>query len=172
MYSTRYGIYDGGTTKAYKPCSPSRPGPHFRAPTQRGYAKPEKSILVDVPMLTACHVGRFGLERSCCSGARATCISPPPVSLSVVACCAGLSLFLMWVDRYSLSSPCRNRGTQFNKHFHIWAGRFAYLAGVVQCYRGLELVSQDDSLVFSAGDGLDLEVGTRSAGYAGFFVFS
>ncbi|CAN0421524.1 unnamed protein product [Ectocarpus sp. 12 AP-2014] len=45
----------------------------------------------------------------------------------------------------------------FNKHFHIWAGRFAYLAGVVQCYRGLELVSSDDNLVLSAGDGLDLE---------------
>lgn len=50
------------------------------------------------------------------------------------------------------------RSTQFNKHFHIWAGRFAYLAGVVQCYRGLELVSSDENLVFSAGDGLDLEV--------------
>lgn len=47
---------------------------------------------------------------------------------------------------------------QCNKYFHIWAGRFAYLAGVVQCYRGLELVSADDNLVFSAGDGLDLEV--------------
>ncbi|CAM9558139.1 unnamed protein product [Pylaiella littoralis] len=47
---------------------------------------------------------------------------------------------------------------RFNKHFHIWAGRFAYLAGVVQCYRGLELVSGDDTLILSAGDGLDLEL--------------
>lgn len=144
---------------------------HISVPRhKRGYAKPEKSILVDVPMLTACHAGRFGLERSCCSGARATCISPPPFP-SVLSPAARVFV-VSHVGRYSLSSPCRNRGTQFNKHFHIWAGRFAYLAGVVQCYRGLELVSQDDSLVFSAGDGLDLEVGTRSAGYAGFFVFS
>lgn len=50
------------------------------------------------------------------------------------------------------------RRVQCNKHFHIWAGRFAYLAGVVQCYRGLELVVDSDELVFSAGDGLDLEV--------------
>lgn len=50
---------------------------------------------------------------------------------------------------------------QFNKHFHIWAGRFAYAAGVVQCYRGLELVSSDDQLIFSAGDGLDLQVRLR-----------
>lgn len=47
---------------------------------------------------------------------------------------------------------------QVNKHFHIWSGRFAYLAGVVQCYRGLELVASDDALLFSPGDGLDLEV--------------
>ena len=47
---------------------------------------------------------------------------------------------------------------QCNKHCHIWAGRFAYLAGVVQCYRGLELVSSSKELVFSAGDGLDLQV--------------
>eukprot|EP00903_Cladosiphon_okamuranus_P012613 g11801.t1 len=37
-----------------------------------------------------------------------------------------------------------------NKHFHIYAGWFAYLAGLVQCYRGLELVSGTDKLVFSA----------------------
>ena len=47
---------------------------------------------------------------------------------------------------------------QLNKHFHIWAGRFAYLAGVVQCYRGLELVASNDELLLSAGDGLDLQV--------------
>eukprot|EP00904_Undaria_pinnatifida_P011388 jgi/Undpi1/737/HiC_scaffold_10.g04201.m1 len=37
-----------------------------------------------------------------------------------------------------------------NKHFHIYAGWFAYIAGLVQCYRGLELVSGADKLVFSA----------------------
>lgn len=37
-----------------------------------------------------------------------------------------------------------------NKHFHIYAGWFAYFAGLVQCYRGLELVSGTDKLVFSA----------------------
>ncbi|CAN0025142.1 unnamed protein product, partial [Ectocarpus sp. 6 AP-2014] len=47
-----------------------------------------------------------------------------------------------------------------NKFFHIYAGRFAYLAGVVQCYRGLELVASDDQLIFSAGDGLDLQLGS------------
>ena len=41
---------------------------------------------------------------------------------------------------------------QFNKYFHIYSGRFAYLAGVVQCYRGLELVAGEDQLLFSAGD--------------------
>ncbi|CAN0184392.1 unnamed protein product, partial [Scytosiphon promiscuus] len=49
---------------------------------------------------------------------------------------------------------------RFNKFFHIYAGRFAYLAGVVQCYRGLELVASDDKLIFSAGDGLDLQLGS------------
>ncbi|CAM9152625.1 unnamed protein product [Ectocarpus sp. 12 AP-2014] len=49
---------------------------------------------------------------------------------------------------------------RFNKFFHIYAGRFAYLAGVVQCYRGLELVASDDKLIFSAGDGLNLELGS------------
>ena len=39
-----------------------------------------------------------------------------------------------------------------NKHFHIYAGWFAYLAGLVQCYRGLELVSGSDKLVFSAAE--------------------
>ena len=54
---------------------------------------------------------------------------------------------------------CFPRGhLQCNKYFHIWAGRFAYLAGVVQCYRGLELVSGSDELLFSTFDGLDLEV--------------
>lgn len=63
----------------------------------------------------------------------------------------------------SLSSMCARILTfpsesQLNKHFHIWAGRFAYAAGVIQCYRGLELVSSSDELLFSAGDGLDLQV--------------
>eukprot|EP00752_Nemacystus_decipiens_P002581 g2416.t2 len=49
---------------------------------------------------------------------------------------------------------------RFNKFFHIYSGRFAYLAGVVQCYRGLELVSSDDKLIFSAGEGLDLKIGS------------
>ncbi|CAM9873857.1 unnamed protein product [Ectocarpus sp. 6 AP-2014] len=49
---------------------------------------------------------------------------------------------------------------RFNKFFHIYAGRFAYLAGVIQCYRGLELVASDDKLIFSAGDGLDLQLGS------------
>ena len=44
-----------------------------------------------------------------------------------------------------------------NKHLHIWAGRFAYLAGVVQCYRGVELVSSGDSLLFSTLD-IDIKV--------------
>ncbi|CAM9782649.1 unnamed protein product, partial [Ectocarpus sp. 12 AP-2014] len=39
-----------------------------------------------------------------------------------------------------------------NKHFHISAGWFAYAAGLVQCYRGLELVSGSDKLIFSAVD--------------------
>lgn len=29
---------------------------------------------------------------------------------------------------------------------------------MVQCYRGLELVSGDDKLIFNAGEGLDLKV--------------
>ncbi|CAM9704645.1 unnamed protein product, partial [Ectocarpus fasciculatus] len=49
---------------------------------------------------------------------------------------------------------------RFNKFFHIYAGRFAYLAGVIQCYRGLELVASNDKLIFSAGDGLDLQLGS------------
>eukprot|EP00904_Undaria_pinnatifida_P011027 jgi/Undpi1/7054/HiC_scaffold_21.g09528.m1 len=49
-----------------------------------------------------------------------------------------------------------------NKYFHIWAGRWAYLAGVVQCYRGLELVSGRDELIVSAFDGLDVKLGSFS----------
>ncbi|CAB1104357.1 unnamed protein product [Ectocarpus sp. CCAP 1310/34] len=37
---------------------------------------------------------------------------------------------------------------KFNKFFHIYAGRFAYLTGVIQGYRGLELVASDDKPVF------------------------
>lgn len=39
---------------------------------------------------------------------------------------------------------------QVNKHVHIWFGHFAFLAGAIQCYRGVELVSATDSLHFSA----------------------
>ena len=63
------------------------------------------------------------------------------------------------MSRLGLQCPPRPQfNPQFNKHFHIWAGRFAYLAGVVQCYYGLELVAGSDNLVISVGDGLDLEV--------------
>ena len=41
---------------------------------------------------------------------------------------------------------------QANKHFHIYAGWFAYISGLVQCYRGLELVAGSDALVFSAAE--------------------
>lgn len=61
------------------------------------------------------------------------------------------------ITAWVLNCPVQTQ-QQFNKHFHIWAGRFAYAAGVIQCYRGLELVSSDDELIFSAGDGLDLQV--------------
>lgn len=40
--------------------------------------------------------------------------------------------------------------SQINKHFHIWAGHFAFAAGAFQCYRGVALVSASDSLVFQA----------------------
>lgn len=46
---------------------------------------------------------------------------------------------------------------QRTKYFHIWAGRVAFLAGAVQCYRGVELVSSADTLIFSALD-IDIEV--------------
>ena len=39
-----------------------------------------------------------------------------------------------------------------NKYIHIYAGWFAYMAGLVQCYRGLELVAGAEKLVFSAVD--------------------
>ena len=41
---------------------------------------------------------------------------------------------------------------QANKHFHIYAGWFAYIAGLVQCYRGLMLVADSDRVVLSAAD--------------------
>lgn len=43
----------------------------------------------------------------------------------------------------------RYRKRQINKHFHIWSGHAAFIAGAIQCYRGVELVSSQDSLVFS-----------------------
>lgn len=44
-----------------------------------------------------------------------------------------------------------------NKHFHVYSGWFAYLAGLAQCYRGLESVAPSDELVFSAAN-LDFSV--------------
>ena len=41
---------------------------------------------------------------------------------------------------------------QANKHFHIYAGWFAYVAGFVQCYRGLMKMAGSERLVFSAAD--------------------
>ncbi|CAM9534507.1 unnamed protein product [Ascophyllum nodosum] len=71
-------------------------------------------------------------------------------------------IFTGWMRCKGLEAKHSNFSSfhRCNKYFHIWAGRFAYLAGVVQCYRGLELVSDRDNLVFSAGDGLDLNLGT------------
>lgn len=41
---------------------------------------------------------------------------------------------------------------QANKHFHIYSGWFAYIAGLAQCYRGLTLVAGSDKLIFSAAE--------------------
>ncbi|CBJ27734.1 peroxidase [Ectocarpus siliculosus] len=73
-----------------------------------------------------------------------------------------MQIFTGWMRTKGLEAKHSNFSLlhRFNKHFHIWAGRFAYAAGVVQCYRGLELVSSDDELIFSAGDGLDLQLGS------------
>lgn len=49
--------------------------------------------------------------------------------------------------RLFLMLRCQQR--QINKHFHIWSGHAAFIAGAIQCYRGVELVSSQDSLVFS-----------------------
>ncbi|CAB1101232.1 unnamed protein product [Ectocarpus sp. CCAP 1310/34] len=70
-----------------------------------------------------------------------------------------MQIFTGWMRTKGLEAKHSNFSLlhRFNKHFHIWAGRFAYAAGLVQCYRGLELVSSDDELIFSAGDGLDLQ---------------
>ncbi|CAM9216757.1 unnamed protein product [Sphacelaria rigidula] len=57
---------------------------------------------------------------------------------------------------------------QMNKHLHIWAGRFAYLAGVVQCYRGVELVSSADRLLFST---LDIDIEFASFGLVRTYFF-
>ena len=51
---------------------------------------------------------------------------------------------------------------QVNKHFHIYAGWFAYVAGLVQCYRGLELVASSDNLIFSA---VDISFKVRTANF-------
>ena len=47
-----------------------------------------------------------------------------------------------------VSSPA----VKVNKFFHIYAGWFAYAAGLAQCYRGLELVSGTDQVVFEEYD--------------------
>ncbi|CAM9989666.1 unnamed protein product, partial [Ascophyllum nodosum] len=53
-----------------------------------------------------------------------------------------------------------------NKHLHIWAGHFAFLAGAVQCYHGVKLVSAKDSLHFSAiEDMVEFEVGNFGVVY-------
>lgn len=49
-------------------------------------------------------------------------------------------------------SPPPSVAWQANKHFHIYSGWFAYLAGLAQCYRGLTRVAGSDKLVFSAAD--------------------
>ena len=41
---------------------------------------------------------------------------------------------------------------QVNKHVHIYAGWFAYVAGFIQCNRGLGLVMSTDQLVFTISD--------------------
>ncbi|CAM9831972.1 unnamed protein product [Ectocarpus sp. 4 AP-2014] len=73
-----------------------------------------------------------------------------------------MQIFTGWMRTKGLEAKHSNFSLfhRFNKFFHIWAGRLAYAAGVVQCYRGLELVSSDDELIFSAGDGLDLQLGS------------
>lgn len=53
---------------------------------------------------------------------------------------------------------------QVNKHMHIYAGWIAYVAGVVQCYRGLELVSGAEELLFSAAE---IDFAVRAPGRGG-----
>ena len=47
---------------------------------------------------------------------------------------------------------CYLRRLQTNKYVHIYSGWFAYVAGLAQCYRGLELVSGTQALVFEGYD--------------------
>lgn len=60
--------------------------------------------------------------------------------------------FLLHVLVFHDSFSALPLARQANKHIHIYAGWFAYVSGLVQCYRGLELVSGSDKLVFSAAD--------------------
>eukprot|EP00904_Undaria_pinnatifida_P011028 jgi/Undpi1/7055/HiC_scaffold_21.g09529.m1 len=71
-------------------------------------------------------------------------------------------VFTGWIRTKGLEAKHANFSVlhRCNKYFHIWAGRYAYLAGVVQCYRGLALVSGGDELLFSTFDGLDVELGS------------
>ena len=39
-----------------------------------------------------------------------------------------------------------------NKFAHIYSGWFAYIAGLAQCYRGLELISGTEQVVFEQFD--------------------
>ena len=39
-----------------------------------------------------------------------------------------------------------------NKFVHIYVGWFSYVAGLTQCYRGLELVSGTDQVVLEGFD--------------------
>ncbi|CAM9174754.1 unnamed protein product, partial [Laminaria digitata] len=68
------------------------------------------------------------------------------------------AVFLQLMTGWARARALEAKGSNFslfhrmNKHFHIYAGWFAYVAGLLQCYRGLELVSGADKLILPAGD--------------------
>ncbi|CAM9823746.1 unnamed protein product, partial [Discosporangium mesarthrocarpum] len=70
--------------------------------------------------------------------------------LSAVA----LQLLTGWLRVRALSAKESNWSLfhRVNKYVHVWSGRFVILAGIIQCYRGLNLVSPEDNLVFEAID--------------------
>lgn len=70
--------------------------------------------------------------------------------LGTVSWTARLGFSVVGVFLFAFARIISLATNQVNKHFHIFAGWFAYFAGLVQCYRGLELVSGTDKLVFSA----------------------